>query len=117
MDSGPSGGVEEAFELLDLLGQGTFGRVYRAVHKLTGFELAVKCAVIDESRLQEMKREVEILKKCRHENIVEYYGCFGPDSAHRLWMLMGHCARGSVIDCMQQRTPHINLTEQQIAYM
>jgi serine/threonine protein kinase len=102
--SGPSGGVEQAFELLELLGQGTFGRVYRAVHKalrspapcalrrslrrssahfsrtalvcvamvccaqVSGFELAIKIAAIDDSRLAEMKREVQILKQCRHPN-------------------------------------------------
>lgn len=64
-------GLEDSFELLDLLGHGTFGRVHKAVHKATGFELAVKLVYVDDTLSRdEIKQEVNILKLCRHPNIV-----------------------------------------------
>lgn len=43
------------------------------------------------------------------------YGCFGPDSQHRLWILMELCDYGSITDIMEQFK--LPLTEPQIAYV
>ncbi len=85
----------------------------RVRHRASGFELAVKLVDIqnlDEQRsvwvwvwvwvwvcsqdgiftflnqllsVADIKFEVEILKRCRNSNIVNFYGCYGPDSKVR----------------------------------
>lgn len=66
----------------DVIGQGTFGTVYRA--KWHG-EVAVKRIDVDpedvdgSARLEAFKREVALLHKTRHENLVLFMGaCMKP---------------------------------------
>ena len=65
------------FILRERLGQGTFGIVVIGTHKLTGEKVAVK--ILDKEKiLQEtdkfrLEREIKILKKMRHNNIVHLY--------------------------------------------
>eukprot|EP00026_Physarum_polycephalum_P003536 Phypoly_transcript_03549.p1 GENE.Phypoly_transcript_03549~~Phypoly_transcript_03549.p1 ORF type:complete len:537 (-),score=106.48 Phypoly_transcript_03549:711-2321(-) len=64
--------VAEAFEYKEKIGQGGYGSVFRAVHKETGFTLAIKAlANVNSVGLQ---KEIDILKKCRCGNVLSYYG-------------------------------------------
>jgi len=104
--------VSDQFELEDKLGEGAFGAVYRSVHKPTGMEIAIKLLPRREGGAdEETMREIEVLRKCNHDNIVKYYGCF-LDESH-LWVLMDYCQLGSVLDLM--KTTGQNLTELQVA--
>lgn len=108
--------LEDSFELLDLLGYGTFGRVYRARHRHSGFELAVKVVFVDDTQSRdEIMREVDALKQLRHAHIVNYFGCWGPDPRNRLWILMELCEASSLVDLMEKAgaTP---FSEAQIAW-
>ena len=52
-----------------------FGSVYRATHKDPGFTLAIKeIQNIDDEDLDELEKEIAILKKCKNPNIVSYFG-------------------------------------------
>jgi len=52
-----------------------WGKVLKAVHRETKFELAIKIISNSSKALQEsIQKEVEILKKCRCPSIVAYYG-------------------------------------------
>lgn len=68
-----------------LIGQGSFGSVFLALHALTGELMAVKQvevpsasnSVIDkrkESMVAALKREINLLRDLQHENIVQYLG-------------------------------------------
>ncbi len=46
--------------------------------------------------LQALTREITILKECKSEYIVSYYGSYLKDN--KLWLIMEYCAAGSVID-------------------
>jgi serine/threonine protein kinase len=106
----------DAFELRDLLGEGSFGQVYRAVHRASGLEMAIKMVNAEnESTAREIAAEVDILKACRHTNIVSYYGCWSDKDERRLWILMELCDRGSITDLI--KASDLLPTEQQIAYV
>lgn len=64
---------------------------------------------------QAVRAEIEILKKCRHPNIVAYYGCVSnPNSAGgRLWLLMDLCEVGAVTGLFGE----CPISEGQIAFM
>lgn len=54
-----------------------FGKVYQAKHKDTGFVMAIKCVPIDGPSYKLSKhimKELEVLKTCRSDHIVSYYG-------------------------------------------
>lgn len=101
---------EEIFELLDLMGEGSYGSVYKAVHRPSKEIVAIKI-VPTNGDLEPIKREIQILKECKSDNIVKYYGSYF--HASNLWLIMEYCAIGSILDLMQitQKT----LNEYQIA--
>lgn len=52
-----------------------YGAVYQARHKGSGFLLAIKEIQVVEGKFsEELKNEIEILKKCRHKSVVSYFG-------------------------------------------
>jgi serine/threonine protein kinase len=59
--------------------------VYRAAYKKTDFDMAVKMVpFVPEKTQEEVKKEINVLRKCRHPNIVSYYGCAIKDNY--LWV-------------------------------
>ncbi len=66
------------FELDAPLGTGGMGTVYRATYTQTGQSVAVKVLApglsTDDQLVSRFEREMKILKKLRHPNIVRYYG-------------------------------------------
>lgn len=74
----PKGSVlMQKYELGRLLGQGTFAKVYYARHLVTGMSVAIK--VIDKEKIlkvgmiDQIKREISVMRLVRHPNIVELY--------------------------------------------
>ncbi|KLU90697.1 serine/threonine protein kinase [Magnaporthiopsis poae ATCC 64411] len=62
-----------------LIGGGQFGEVYRAVDDLTGNSFAIKVLLLDKCRNPEdarshAHREIKVLERLEHENIVEFLG-------------------------------------------
>ena len=110
------GRPEELFELLEQLGKGSFGSVYKARHRPSGTIVAVKVIPLtgeDEEGLEDMRREISLLQECVHPNVVRYFGSFMGDDY--LWIVMEHCGGGSVRDVLDAtKSP---LTEPQIAYV
>ncbi|CEP01681.1 hypothetical protein PBRA_008623 [Plasmodiophora brassicae] len=85
-----TGDLSKMFDLETKLGQGSFGSVYRARHKDSGVVMAVKLVVSD--NMEEIRKEIDILKQCKHTDIVSYYGCgSGLDAEGQLWILMDYC--------------------------
>ena len=106
-----SAGVDpnDLFELVERLGEGSYGAVFKALHRETGEAVAVKVVPVD-AELDEMLREINILSKCQNDFIVRYYGSYLKDG--ELWIVMEFCGAGSVSDLMTMC--EMTLTEAQI---
>ncbi|KAF5580525.1 STE STE11 kinase [Fusarium pseudocircinatum] len=89
-----------------LIGQGSFGSVYLALHAVTGELLAVKQVETPapgansqgdtrkKGMIEALKREISLLRDLRHPNIVQYLGC--SSSADYLNIFLEYVPGGSV---------------------
>jgi len=69
----------EKYEFLGVVGEGSYGKVLKCKHKDTGQIVAIKRFIETEDNLIARKmalREIRILKKLRHENIVHLIAVF-----------------------------------------
>lgn len=101
---------DQVFDLLEKLGEGSYGSVHKARHKETGKILAIKQVPVD-TDLQEIIKEISIMQQCDSDHVVKYYGSYFQKSD--LWIVMEYCGAGSVADIMRLRKQP--LTEEQIA--
>jgi len=90
------------FEPGQTLGKGAFGTVFKATHRASGVTLAIKTCPNLGHHKESIKKEIEILKKCSHPNIVRYFGCCEKGKEHRreFWILMDFCGLGSLADML-----------------
>jgi len=98
------------FMLLEQLGKGSYGSVWKAIHNKTNTVTAIKRVPV-ENDLEEILNEIKIMKQCRSPYIISYYGSYFKDS--ELWIVMEYCGAGSVSDLM--RITEKNLNEEQIS--
>uniref|UniRef100_A0A8C4S1P0 non-specific serine/threonine protein kinase n=1 Tax=Erpetoichthys calabaricus TaxID=27687 RepID=A0A8C4S1P0_ERPCA len=109
------------FELVELVGNGTYGQVYKGHHVKTGQLAAIKVMDVTGDEEEEIKQEINMLKKySHHRNIATYYGAFikknPPGIDDQLWLVMEFCGAGSVTDLIKN-TKGSSLKEEWIAYI
>jgi len=66
---------EEVFDIICKLGEGSYGSVYKALHKESGQVLAIKQVPVD-TDLQEIIKEISIMQQCDSPYVVKYYGSY-----------------------------------------
>ncbi|CAD8201103.1 unnamed protein product [Paramecium pentaurelia] len=81
------------------LGQGTFSKVKLGIHKLTGEKVAIK--IIDKTKQQEsdyvrIHREISILRKLRHPNVVQLFEIVESDT--KLYIVTEYVSGGELFD-------------------
>jgi serine/threonine protein kinase/ankyrin repeat protein len=96
------------FEIKGVLGEGAFGVVFEAEFKALHTLVAIK--EIKDFKGDRMRREIENLRKLKHQNIVPFFGTL--EKEKNLWILM-ECQLGSLKHLMRDCTKTLN--EQQIA--
>jgi len=109
------------FDLMEVVGNGTYGQVYKGRHTKTGQLAAIKVMDVTEDEEEEIKLEINVLKKySHHRNIATYYGAFikksPPGKDDQLWLVMEYCGAGSVTDLVKSMKAQ-SLKEDWIAYI
>lgn len=96
----------------DLIGEGSFGSVYLALHAITGELMAVKQVELPDvakgtdgdkkkaSMIAALKLEIELLQGFRHPHIVQYLGTSSDDS--HLNIFLEYVAGGSIAGMLKQ---------------
>uniref|UniRef100_A0A1A8KJ78 non-specific serine/threonine protein kinase n=1 Tax=Nothobranchius kuhntae TaxID=321403 RepID=A0A1A8KJ78_NOTKU len=112
---------EEIWEIIGELGDGAFGKVFKGRHVKTGQLAAIKVMDVTGDEEEEIKAEINMLKKySHHRNIATYYGAFikknPPGMDDQLWLVMEFCGAGSVTDLIKN-TKGNSLKEEWIAYI
>lgn len=61
------------FQLNVILGKGAYKVVYKALDREEGVEVAWNCLQSTKHEFNEFAQEIEILKKVRHSNIINFH--------------------------------------------
>ena len=93
-------------ELKNLLGEGSFGSVYKAIHIETQAIVAVKIIPNgpNDSESDKIKGEIDILSRCDSPYIVGYFECFIKPPTKKpgeMWIVMEYCEGGSMSDLIE----------------
>ncbi len=105
----------ENYVVLEHIGEGSFGKVYKARRKNTGFTVAMKFINKhgkSEKDIKNLRQEIGILRTLNHENIILMFDAF---ETEREFCVVTEYAQGELFDILQddQRLPEA--TVQQIA--
>jgi mitogen-activated protein kinase kinase kinase len=95
-----------------LIGEGSFGSVYLALHSITGELMAVKQVELPSATkgtefdkrkntmVTALKHEIELLQGLHHDNIVQYLGTSADD--HNLNIFLEYVPGGSIAEMLKQ---------------
>ncbi|XP_057680979.1 myosin-IIIa isoform X3 [Corythoichthys intestinalis] len=92
----------DTWEIVETIGKGTYGKVYKVLNKLDGSKAAVKILDPIHDIDEEIEAEYNILKALSdHANVVKFYGMFYKKDVKcgdQLWLVLELCNGGSVTD-------------------
>ena len=94
------------FQISKELGAGSFGHVYLVSHKTTKAQYAIKAIdkrnKANESEKPYFRREIEVMYKIHHPNVVKLYGHF--EDNNYCYFIMEYIAKGNIYNLI----PHDN---------
>ncbi|KAJ0005668.1 hypothetical protein NQD34_015562, partial [Periophthalmus magnuspinnatus] len=97
----PSG----SWDIVETIGKGTYGKVYRVTNKKDGSQAAVKVLDPINDVDEEIEAEYNILRTLsNHPNVVKFYGMFYKTdklSGGQLWLVLELCNGGSVTELIK----------------
>uniref|UniRef100_H2MCI8 non-specific serine/threonine protein kinase n=1 Tax=Oryzias latipes TaxID=8090 RepID=H2MCI8_ORYLA len=90
------------WEIIETIGKGTYGKVYKVLNKKDGSKAAVKILDPIHDIDEEIEAEYNILKALSdHPNVVKFFGMFYKKDlkcGDQLWLVLELCNGGSVTD-------------------
>ena len=89
--------LKDVFESTKPLGKGGYGKVFQVRNKITGKLYACKkLSKLVVKNLEKFRREIDILIKMDHPNIIKLYDVY--ESNNSLYLIMEECHGGELFD-------------------
>ncbi|KAI9095063.1 hypothetical protein K1719_026527 [Acacia pycnantha] len=92
--------LTQKYELGRLLGQGTFGKVYYARSTITSQSVAIKVVskdkVVKSGQTEQIKREISVMRRVRHPNIIQLYEVMATKS--KIYFVIEYAKGGELFD-------------------
>ena len=87
----------DSYDVIRQLGKGGYGKVYEVMNKKTKEIRACKhLSKLSIKNIEKFEREIDILRKADHPNIIKLYEIF--ESRHSFYLIMEECKGGEVFD-------------------
>ncbi|KAF2969337.1 hypothetical protein GQX73_g4222 [Xylaria multiplex] len=100
------------YQVLEELGRGSFGVVYKGIEKATGEVVAIKHIDLEstDDDIQDIQAEISVLSTCASSYVTQYKASFLRGS--KLWIVMEYLGGGSCLDLLKPEPcffsePHI----------
>ncbi|XP_043931444.1 myosin-IIIb-like [Protopterus annectens] len=95
----------DTWEIVETIGKGTYGTVYKVANKKDGNQAAVKVLDPVNDVDEEIEAEYNILQSLpNHPNVIKFYGMFykaDQVAGGQLWLVLELCNGGSVTDLVK----------------
>ncbi|KAJ5466612.1 Serine/threonine-protein kinase svkA [Penicillium diatomitis] len=93
--------MSNRYQVMEELGSGSFGTVYKAIDKQTGEIVAIKHIDLESSEddIQEIQQEISVLATCASAFVTQYKASFL--KGHKLWIVMEYLGGGSCLDLLK----------------
>ena len=100
--------LREKYECVRQLGKGGYGKVFEVRNKITGDLYACKkLSKLNIDDLERFKREIDILIKMDHPNIIKLFEVF--EAPNSLYLIMEECKGGELFDKISERAENNEL--------
>jgi len=104
--------MADDYQMLEELGSGSFGVVYKAIEKSTGDLVAIKHIDLEgnDDDIREIQQEISLLSTCSSDYVTRYKASFV--KGVKLWIVMEFLGGGSCLDlvCYIKVSSCISLT-------
>jgi len=91
--------IEDKYDLGKIIGRGAFSVVKEGIRKASGKKYAIKCIskkLIDKKELSLLEREIDIMKKLQHPNIIQLMEVI--DTPDTLFLVLEYVSGGELFD-------------------
>lgn len=88
------------YEILERIGKGSFGEVFRGRHRETDETVAIKVIDLEQAddEIEDIHQEISVMAQCDSPHVTKYYSSYIVGT--RLYLIMEHVGGGSVLDMM-----------------
>lgn len=89
------------FVMTSMIGKGAFSKVYRAIHKPTNQEVAIKIIPITEKNSREILEEISTTRDLKHPYVAELYEIL--EDKDNNYLIMEYLPNGNLCDYIKQQ--------------